>query len=393
MIVSKLVNNKLVTIKNIIMFEKAMEAITVGRIAVSNARVYRTLQEEELSKIDKYVTIYRDIYKSMPFPLYAIEEDIKYSVIGTLMKDRTEEAMDIWIENRDLIVQINKDSGIQFIGNTWAVVRLNDKKEDNTDIEIYRHDVGYREYLWILNKLMSGETTEEYYSKFMGDFLEACNNDPIILKWELERILELGIVPKKINLRENKIYCIEDNTEIFIDIYSVGRRKGKGKQLTINLDMNGNVETNIEKSTMPLYDFQAYEKKLPADDVDNDIGKVKKIELDGTVNLFESIVGQGYITGLVMETKYRGLIVDDLMIYQIHGSIFICNARNYGKTKMLADNSEIYSYDRGHVYIKRNTMCDSGAKKETIYAYNIKDKHIKMCRVRFYLNRQEHSHF
>ena len=69
----KKVNGRVVDISNIEIFEKAFEGLALGRL-VSSSVADTITGDSEL--VNKCIESYETIYKSMPFPLYCIEENI-----------------------------------------------------------------------------------------------------------------------------------------------------------------------------------------------------------------------------------------------------------------------------------------------------------------------------
>ena len=71
----KRVNGRTVDIKNIEIFEKAAGSLAINRTATSNTSDTSGIDSKSMGEI---VKLYTAFYKSLPYPLYAIDEDIKY---------------------------------------------------------------------------------------------------------------------------------------------------------------------------------------------------------------------------------------------------------------------------------------------------------------------------
>lgn len=380
----KLVNNKLVEIRNMKLFELAFEAIALRRHTISSIKDTFINYKEALEISNDCISAYNKIHRSLPFPLYAIETNIKYAAIATYVKDELDRPIKCWIDN-GLYIYADDGKAIRFVGNTWGVCSVTGIEDDNTNIELYNQDVGYPEFEWVLSQLMRGESLKDFYKKFMKEFVDACNNDTLILKWELARILETGTVPNKIDLKDNCILDIESNTELYIDIYSTGTRKTDKKDYIIKI--GGDFEYYGTKNrVVTVYDFDVYEKRIDYVDISDNtnVSKLKRVKLDWFVSLFETIVGKLGSGNNLSDIVYSGFIADSKLIYQVDGDLYVCNLSITTKKKLIARGVNLYSYDKGFVYFTKVMLCDSGAKKENTYAYNLNDGSIRISNIYFF---------
>ena len=204
----KLVNGKVIDVDNIELFELAAEGLALQNTATSNTSDGLDGTIDSLL-VRKYIKQYDAFFKSMPYPLYAIEDDIKYATLGNFIKSLAKEKVTMWVD-RGLFIRVDGSTGmcIRIVNNTWGIT-YSQEKTDNTSLEIYKNKVGYKEYSWLLKKIINKETTANFYKEFMPAFVEACNNQPMILKWELENILTFGSVPCKTEFKQNKIINLQ----------------------------------------------------------------------------------------------------------------------------------------------------------------------------------------
>lgn len=377
----KKVNGKVIDIKNMELFEKAFEGMALGRLVASS--VADTISEKS-ETINRCIKSYEDIYKSMPFPLYCIEEDIKYAVIAMYIKDINDIVDNMWVD-KALYIQVEPNKALKFVGNTWGIVTIpNQYREDNTDIEIYSDEIGYDEFKWVLTKMMNKESLVDYYNKFMREFVDACNKEPMVLKWELGRMLDFGPVPDKLNLKENRLLDINTGSEFFLDIFSTGKRKLEESEIVISL-IGANSELKKVNKYVKTFDFEVYEKKAQLGDITESarIAKLQKSNLDGAAAIFETLAGKGAIQDGIENVPYTGIIVGKDIIYQVGSQIYKCEAQKYIKAIEMARNGEIYGYERGYVYVQKKSLCSSGVEKNAIYAYNIKDNSLRLCKIYF----------
>lgn len=376
----KKVNGKVVEIRNIELFEQAFEGLALGRLVSSSVADTITTNQE---LVNKCIENYEAIYKSLPFPLYAVERDIKYATIAMYIKDNLDEPVNMWVDNA-LYIMVESDKAIKFVGNTWGIVSVQKQMEDNTDIEYYSDEPGYEEYKWVLTKLMNKESLKDYYTRFMRDFVEACNREPMILRWELAHILEFGSVPNKFELKENRLLDVETGSEYFLDIFSTGKRKvGESEYV---FDLTGNSKELKKKSKyIRTFDFEVYEKKAQTEDImlGTNIEKLQKCNLDGAAALFETLAGIGSLHNGIENVSYTGIIAKDYIIYQVGNQLYKCTAKKYSKAVEIGKNIEIYGFENDLLYIEKKSLCDSGIHKIAIYAYDLDNNTVKLCRIQF----------
>ena len=134
----KLVNGKVIEIANMKLFELAAEGLALQNTAVSN-----TSEGIEASinspLVHKYIKQYDIFFKSMPYPLYAIEADIKYATLGSFIKTLAKEKIDLWVHN-GLNIKLDAKTGmtLNVVNNTWSIIYDTSEHEDNTTLELYR---------------------------------------------------------------------------------------------------------------------------------------------------------------------------------------------------------------------------------------------------------------
>lgn len=374
--VKKRVNGKIIEINNIELFEAAFEGLAAKKI-VSSSVSDMVIKDTEL--INNCISAYDTVYRCLPFPLYAIEQGIKYATIATSIQSKLEDKLKMWVDEA-LYIKVEQETALKFIGDTYGIVKIEDREyKDNTDISLYKEDVGYAEFSWALEKLMQDEPLSDYYNKFMPDFIKACSKEPLVLKFELSQMLQFDAIPSKTALKNNSIIEVNTGSEFLMDIYSTGKKKTNENELVISL--NGS-NSNITKKAkyIQTYSFDVYEKKRDASDV---LNKLKKVNIDGFASLFETLIGKGIINDTLNRIDYRGLIINNKMVYQVGSQIFICEYNKYTKPVEIGKNVEIYGYNEGFIYIVKRVVCKSKVCKESIYRLNPADMQIKLCKIQF----------
>lgn len=376
----KKVNGKIVDIRNIEVFEQAAEGLAVNRSTSSNTA--DTVQAD-LYDIKEYVLLYNTFYQSLPYPLYALDNNIKYATIATFIKRKSSRSPRIWINNGLFIcIDEEKSIAICFVNKTWAVVKVPKILEDNTDMQLYKSDCGFADLMWALSKVLKKETTSAYYSSFMKQFVEACNNQPMVLKWELSKILDFGRLPSRQTFDVNKISDIDENKTYTLDIFVVGTKETKEKQYSFSLlseDM-----PDLKAKVVKQYGFDVYEKKgtdttpiKPNDD------KIKKCELYGMTSVFNTLCFIKNVNEQSNFDDYTGIISGDTLIYVVRGRLFIARASKFVEPKELARNIELYAFEDDLIYFLKPQLVAKGIRKETIYSYSLKDNNLRMCKIQF----------
>ena len=155
----KLVNGKVINVDNIELFELAAEGLALQNTAVSTTAdgIEATINSP---LVHKYIKQYDVFFKAMPYPLYAIEEDIKYATLGNFIKSLSKTNIDMWVNN-GLHIRLDKNTGmtLKIVNNTWSIVYNKENRSDNTSMSLFEHSVGYKEYSWILDKIIKKQKT------------------------------------------------------------------------------------------------------------------------------------------------------------------------------------------------------------------------------------------
>lgn len=378
----KKVNGKVIDIDNIELFEKAFEGVALGRLAASS--VQETVSNDS-DAINSYISTYESIYKSLPFPLYAIENSVKYSMIANVINKRLHKTLDMWVNN-GLFIGLGDGKAIKFIGGTWGIVPVDPKEaKPSIDISEYTDEVGYVEFKWVLDKLLSNKSLGSFYIEFMPQFVDACHKEPMILKWELGRMLDFGFVPTQKELPMNKIINAEACTEYMLDVYSAGKQKTEGEELVIDFTSR-NHGIRRRAKYIPVFDFEVYEKRgyeSDSSEESKDTTKMKRVNLEGFGGLFETIISKAANQSNPSSIQYCGVIINNRLAYQVDNQIYICNLRAYSKPIEVGKGVSIYSYDDRFVYILKRSSAGNGIWKEVIYAFDPVEMQIRLCKIQY----------
>lgn len=377
----KIVNGKVVDIENLELFVLAAEGLALRSTAVS-VTDEGLKKNIDYSKIKQYIDRYNIIYKALPYPLYAIERKIKYATIANFIKELYRDHIDMWVDD-GVYILIDKESGmtLHLVSDTWSIEYIDNIPKDNISMELYSDSIGYLEYKWVLKTLLSNSGKQaSFYSVFMPDFLEACNNQPMIIKWELENMLTFSKVPNKTELVANKIIDIQGNYEYSLDIYYDGSLEVDEEVATWNIASK--LSASTKKKTINSYKFDVYEKKTNAEDASGST-KVKNNKLIGLHSLFFKLCSIKNVNNTYRFPEFKGVKYNNNIVFEINNRLYIAKASNLSEAKDIAHGINIYAIENNKVFFTKDTAVNDEIKKEVLYSYNLKTEEIRICKIIF----------
>lgn len=367
------VNGRIVDIDNIEMFIGAMDGIVLDEKASSDVDI----DIEDIDKFKDVIKKYSIVYKSMPYPLYGIQDDIKYVVIGEFIKACSDIEYNMWVD-KGLYVEID-GKAIRFINRTWGVIKGYIIRKDNIQIDKYKDSIGYKEFKWFLDNILDVEDNTNFYERFMGDFIEACDNKPDIIQRELNDILNIYEVPNRVILKENVIKDLDKDVEYLLDIYSNGvRRTGEYEyKFSFNSD-----DLDSSPKYAKAYKVDCYEK-ANSSKCRNGEDKIKEVDILGLNKLFKKldIIRQSEESNIFK--TFRGVVIDRHIIFQIENRVFISKLYRESGIDEIGSDMEIYACESGILYLVNTKDIGKGIRRESIYSFSIKDYTKKLCRVQY----------
>lgn len=382
----KVVNGKVVDIRNIELFEKAQESLAIKKttISVTSDKIGKDVDS---SKVGNYIYLYNMFYKSMAYPLYAIEDDIKYATLGNFIKHIVGNEIKMWVDNGLYIVlDVDSMSVIHIVNDTWSIRNVDSIRKDNTDMSNFVDNIGYAEYTWLLRKVKSKDKDINFYKEFMGDFLSACNNNNMVISWELENMLTFASIPNQIDIEDNTILDISRNKKYTLDIYEDGSINTGEKVKSWALNGQG-IRSSCESKRIKKYSYDLYEKVYNSDT--ETVSKNKKCLKDfgdttySSVNqMFNLLCGIKNARRAIRFEKFRGYKIDNTLIFEVCGNIYLDMCNGTEPTR-IATQSELYSIKKNVVYFSRKTKVTESVNKVSIYLYNIKDEKVRLCKILF----------
>ena len=383
----KRVNGKIVDIQGYLdLFLLAGEGVALNRRASS---LVRNTIEEKSELVRDIVNEYNDILLSLVYPLNMIEEEIKYMTIAIALHDRLQQKYgELQMQvARHIKIEVEPDRILKLLAGTWAIEET-DKSYTPTELELdsYSSAVGYKEYKWALSKLVKHQSTKDFYKEVMGSFLAACKGESFVLNWELEHILDFGYIPQRVEIPENKIEDIDTGMEYYLDIYSAGQRETSDTVLKIVSSKSGGVSSSVEKKRIKVYNFEVYGKNLSDSRNNNRTEKQPKAQEKGFSSVFEVLLAEGIEEDRVTQIKYRGIISQNQIIFEVNNELYIAPFDIYERPKRLVSNVTLYGFESGRIYMMKSERLSSGITKEGIYSYEVSQKKARICKIQFNSN-------
>lgn len=379
----KLVNGKVVEVSNIELFELAAEGLALQNTAVS-ATSDGLEGNINSALVRKYIKQYDVFFQYMPYPLYAIEDDIKYATLGNFIKSLAKEELTMWVD-KGLYIKLDDQTGmtLKVVNNTWSIVYVKNNMTDNTSMELFKHSVGYAEYTWILKKITNRESTSNFYMEFMPEFVKACNGQAMVLKWELENILTFGTIPNRMEFKQNKILDINDEVEYSLDIYCTGTVDTDEEVQSLVLGRSG-MSTGVSKKQIKTYGFDAYNKSLSdSGNSSKNSGKIEKCKITGLHNLFMELCGFKSANAMSKFPDFTGAMFDNNMVFTIDKRLYFTKSNRLMEPKVIAHGAEIYAIENNKIYFTKSKKISDRVSKDTLYSYSIRDNAIRLCKIIF----------
>lgn len=376
----KLVNGKVIEIDNIELFELAAEGLALQNTAISstNDGIEANINSP---LVRKYIKQYDIFFKAMPYPLYAIEADIKYATLGNFIKSLSKEYVVMWVDN-GLNIKLDKETGmtLHVVNNTWSIIYSKETRTDNTSMELFKNSVGYNEYSWLLRKIINKETTANFYKEFMPEFVKACNGQPMVIKWELENILTFGNIPNRIEFLPNKIINPDADEEYTLDIYCTGTLETDETIPSFNLGADV-CNARMRYKTIKTYGFDAYAK--PLSDGTKTSGKFEKCKITGLHNLFMQLCAIKTSNELSKFPYFEGIISDNVLVFVIDKRMYLAKSNRIMEPKDIAHGVELYSVEKGKIYFIKSKRINDKISKDSLYSYTIQNGTLRLCKTVF----------
>lgn len=367
--IEKTINGRLVEISDIRIFEEGFKGMMSTYKASSGESDRLSINNKVNEGINRVIDEYYNIIKEMPFPMYSIENNLKYYIIGSILKQRITGIV-AKAEHNSLYIGIG-DTTIQFISDTWGIVSES-IKEDIKPISYYKNEVGYKEFCWLYERIRNKKGTKGFYKQFMGDIIDACNGNVMVFKWELERMLEYGVMysdTSRVQMSNHIIIDTNENKRYRMNINIAGKKKIElGKSTEIDM-VRGTVST-ISK-VINIYD---YETVLEED-------AHKNVTFNGEEEMFKSVV-LGILSNhtMINNIEYCGIIVYNTLIYKVENEVSIYDS---GVVVEVLNNASIEAVEYNRVYLKVVSQESNYLSRIDTYCYNVDQHKLKLHKTEF----------
>lgn len=375
-----------VVIDNIQLFEKAFEGLAVKRALDTNISV--GIDEMHAVVIDEYVEAYKQVYDLLPFPLYAIEEDVKYVTILMAMMSTVNKPIKFIIDN-GLKVRITENKYISFLGEKWNMEsnkkeRLTWLDKSSLKFDEYRASIGFEEYKWALKSLVSGGNLSDYYTKFMPKLVKACNGDNDRLKYHLTHMLDIYEVPAEIDIPINSIIDESAQGQYMVDVFSRGTREVPQGRKSYHFSLSEAGQTSMESISerIPVLDYTVLKKEWSTEDeIFTSASKLKEVDLEGLQSVFEQLIADG-IDGFKLK-QYRGIILGSTIVYTVDDKMYLCQKDKYVRSKEVATNVEIIATHEKSIYFRKKDRRKHGVTRISVYKLSLLNGVVKLCNICF----------
>jgi len=365
----KVINGQLIDIGDIRLFELGLEGLSINKVAINNINI--ELKDDE--NINKCIEIYNQAYRKLPFPLYSIETNLKYSCIANLMKEQLKFDCKLWVNKCLCIYIVDSKLLVKFIGNTWCIEYVEEPYKDNTDLDLYKKDVGYAEFSWILENKDKDGLALEFYQEFMSDLLRACGNNANIMVKEFSKILDFEVVPEQVKIKDNHILDCSFQDEYYVDIYCNELLETKTEQYSIDLTED-NSEITSEVALEPVYSLDVYKKTQLKD------GRLDSL---GALEIDEDLSDKLYnVLDIEVDTELKGVKIGNLIFLEINDTITYLNLLN-NKYSRVGTGISIYSFNINCMYFLRQQLIRDKTYKNIIYKYNLSNGNISIAKITF----------
>ena len=375
--VKKKINNKFIEINNINLFISAMEGIKKPTLMASETT---TMVPEDTALVNKIISAYDTIYKKFPYPLYSMEIDLKYVVLGELIKDSLRDAdfiYSMWVSNGNGLYIELSDIVLHFKGRSYTFEPSATEKKDEIRLLDYKNCNAYKEFMWVYDRILTGKSTTEFYREFFKDLVDACE-DSKALKRELGNILVFTQVPAQGLFKDNALLDVTRHKHYILDIYTDKKIPLKKREFIVDTS-KGIIRRDVEER---VYDFIVYAKDCKDNTVNSsDFGKMYKLDYEGLAGVFEKIVGEGTLSENISTLNYRGVVIDDTVIFEISNKVYLRTLQKYTKPKCILRNASLYAVTENGIYITERERLDSGVMQECTYYYDVQKNQLIICKV------------
>lgn len=366
MVVKKIVNGKLIDIGNYWdLFNEAYRDLSRLYSIGGNSLTF-VLKDGLVGNIRDICSEYSNIYSKIPFPLSALESDLKYAFIGLLLASKLKLKDSIYVNN-GLCICVDDGIYIKFKATNWSIT--DEEPVASTKLGsmlIYEDEIGYSQFLWLYLRLKDNGDISDYYTACFSEIADACNNNNLIIEWELRNILNIHRVPNRMRLIDRCILDAYSNNVYRVDVLNTGV-----KIIGNNGEGIDNEEDTVNNYSV-IHDISVSNTELKGEH--GHIIYANYISIDNKrFNAIKNIADELGITGIGV--GITGLLVINRLIVEVCGNLYDIDIDS-GTYKLLATGIKLLGLDvrrTDRVYFKEIECLSNGVIRESIYYYNTED--------------------
>lgn len=324
---------------------------------LSSYGVMDSVDSKELTGIDmgrvgKVIEEYNKINNVMPYPLSEIDCELKYEVEGIYLKNKL---ADVMIElDRGLCVKIGEGKAIKFVRSRWQIIDKDVKDTTSKNMNRYKDSLGFKEFRWVLNRLLNNKGIEDYYEIFEKEIYEEENGDNSKVESRLRETFNKCI--SSMRIPDNCIYVKELGNIYNMDITLQDTVKVKRCEKMLLFGEEQYIESEEDRNTFD-YGFRLVQNGAVTMKEEGEL-----LERFLSLRALYKYLSTQYNKEMSL-VRFHAVLADGLLIAEVNNNILMINAYSPKGLKKVGEG-RIKWMDNECVYI------ESMDRKE-IKAYNI----------------------
>lgn len=376
----KLINGTVVEIPQdvIELFERASEGNITKKKLLNRIDI---ALEENVGHMGDIIEAYYRSYAMLPYPLYAVEDEIKYATIAAnmqrIIKDKLGFLLEVEVLNNKLRVHSEEGYCLDIASENWAISEDNDRELDAKAITLgkYKGETLYRFFAWCDSELGKKKTTSGFYAYAVPGLLSACGNKPIIVKWEMAKLLQFAELPEPLKLKDRHIINIETGTDFIMDCFWAGEIDNSKVENIMVVDCRPGATGGYKTETRSKkkYTFDVYENN-------KENGRIRLKSSKSTFEpIFKAITYRDIDS--IDTVKYKGIINDGFVAVQVEDRIY--TGKLGDELSETGIGVELIGMRNKRAYIRKAVKKNNGAVREAIYIYDIEKDVLKVCDIHY----------
>lgn len=341
----------------------------------------------ELEKAKEYIGTYTEVYKSLPYPMYLLDEPIKYILIAQLMKKKlgkdkklecnVDNGLRIKLEvdlsslssgsgsgtelglgskeNRERMTgtNTNTDTYLHFINSTWRIEQSETKLklkeiEESDELNCSDKVKYYTEYKWLYDKLKAGKDISGFYRTHCKEINSVCHN-----KKELKEVLGslLEVEEPTVDKIPNTIIYPSKQLEYRVVPYTTDMTLTGKKEYYYN-----SATKKIEQEDETEMHYAPYIQLRKVDMESNFTGKLvlHSNPQEGLISFFSKYMEIAHEQGNINDIGYWGVVLGATLYFELSTKlgkyVYMTTFNEYTKAKMVSNQGTILGYTDDKVW-------------------------------------------